>query len=218
MTDISKFPEISFPKGKLTEEYDTIVATGELMWVKTDGQFCSGDDKLQCRVKISKETYTKLTKMKADGGRKLCGVGKQMILDEDGDKTEDVDYYYINMSNRPTYVDKETKETVNRVIPVRMYNDKNTQVEVGVGNGSTGRVKGSLWYSDFKDKKQASLNLQAIQLYSLIPFGGSNSDVMDDFDFDESDIPDFDNDAPASVPAAPQPPETEDFDDDIPFN
>jgi hypothetical protein len=178
-----QYPEVVYPLNKFEDEHDTLIVTGELLWCKLNKDFLDKDNKYKVSVKISEKTFKELSKKKLEGGRKLCGLKKVYEKDEDGDDTDTVDYYQITMTQNAFFTKDGEKQTWE--VPVRTKKSRTEQFTDMVGNGSTGRVKGSVYWSDFEGTKQASLNLNLVQILELVEY--QSKSAFDDFDFDEED-------------------------------
>lgn len=191
MEKFKAYDEVTHPSGTFEKKGDTIMVTGELLWVSHNAQYIQDGKndkpgKYTASCKISKKEFTRLSKLKfGPEKRKLCGLKKVMVLDDDGDKTDDIDFYQITMSQFVRVKDRKTEEWKDITVPAVMYNNPKKQIPEGIAHGSQGRIKGSLYISDFEGKPQMSINLMVIQVWDLIPFGGDGSgDGLGDFDFE----------------------------------
>lgn len=183
-----QYPAVQFYKNNdFTEVGHQIIVTGEALWARLNADFPGEDSKYSISIKIPKDVYTDLSKRKFPNGGKLSGLKKVFVKDEDGDATDEVDYYQLTMKQN-MFIEKDGGK---EVFPIKVVTTKSKdQFTDIVGNGSKVRVIGALWDNSFQGKPQMGLNLQTVQILDLVAVErkASSSDGFDALDFDELDM------------------------------
>lgn len=193
-----------------TKQGDKITIVGEAMWARLNPDFPPESNKYEISVKISKKDYDTLRKIKFANGGKLTGLKAVPVKDEDGDPTDETDYYQVTLKQNMFFKSKKTGEQEVFGIPVVTTKSK-AQFTDMVGNGSVVRVIGKLWDNTNQQqgsKPQMGLNLAGVQIIELVEGAGGGS-VFDDFEFEEG---------AEEAPVEKAKETKDDFDDDLPFD
>lgn len=248
MSNFDNIPQVIFPTNTFTKKWDQLILTGEVYRAKVHPKALKAEDKAySISVKLSKESYLQLKKLKMDstdkdgniltsGNRPLTGLKKvelkvkddngEEVLDDEGDPAKEFSHYQMSV-----YQNRKIKGQ-DVVLPVVMSAD-NAPVDSFLNEGTKVSILCQTYETIFRDKPAMGMNLKEVKVHELVAYEGGSSGGVDPWaslGMTAADVPSFDTpaetpkeEAPqqSSLQAQPEPPQPaqgfDDFDDDVPF-
>lgn len=188
---------ITSPKGELL--YTVVTGEGKIDYNGTGREFCST---LKLSKKEGKEFFKELCEVFDEYKPKWA-----KDIDEPTNKLvrkDDEGNYLFNFATHTSFdkVDTETNQTITVPIRIGLINSKNKEVVLpegeGIGNGSLGRISGSIFMHETAKEKKCSLSLtlSKIQIAKYVKYVATTGFEEDeDGDFDgfggaDGDFPD----------------------------
>lgn len=190
MSNYENIPAITFIDGDLTKKWDRVILTGEVFRAKVHPKALKSEDKSYAiSVKLDKESFMKLKKLKLDstdkggnitskGDRPLTGLKKvdlkvkdeegNEVLDEMDEPIKEFSHYQISVYQRKQINGKDF------VLPVVMAED-NSAVDTFLNEGTKVSVLGQAYETIFRDKPAMGLNLKEVKVHELVAYEGGSS-------------------------------------------
>lgn len=177
---------LTSPKGELL--YTVITGEGKLDYNGTGREFCST---LKLPKKEGKKFFAELCEVfneyKPKWAKDLTEPTNKLM------RTDDEGNCLFNFSTRTSFdkIDPESKQTITVPIRVGIINAKNKEVVLpdgeGIGNGSQGRISGSIFMHETAKEKKCSLSLtlskvQIAKYVKYVATTGFEEDADGDFD------------------------------------
>ncbi len=178
---------LTSPKGELL--YANVNGEGKVDYNGTGREFCVT---LKLPKKKGKAFYEELCEVFDEYKPKWASdikepTNKLVRKNDDGD-------YLFNFSTKTsfTFQDKDTGEMITKPISIELVNAKNKVVTLpdgeGVGNGSVGRIKGSIFMHEEKKEGKCSLSLtlSGLQITKYVKYvANTGFDEDEDGDFED---------------------------------
>lgn len=221
MTNYDDIKPVIFGADGFTKQYDTVLFTGEVYRARVNPKQLKATDKqYDISIKLSKEDYLALKKLKMDtvdkdgnvitqGNRPLTGLKKVELkvkdengdveLDDEGEEMKEFSHFQITVRQNKQIKGKDI------YLPVVMAAD-NSKVDKFLNEGSKVTVLAQTYHTIFRDKPAMGLNLKEVKVHELVAYeggsssGGSSVDPWAALGMTAAEVPSFEEEPSQEAP------------------